>query len=233
MSIEHICYAAEDAMLRLSHIKKIYDKQEILSDVDYTFEEGRIYPILGGTGAGRTTLFECISGDIPIDAGQIESKSKRELFVAAKQSVLPMYISGYEFIEFLCSFRKNEEADAYLDRVGISDITRNDLICNYSFEDKKRLQLAAFLVQRPYAIMFDEPLDFCSEEYIEEFLQILREECAEHVVLISTGVLAVAQKISPDILILNNGELNEVSEEMINIPEINNAILDILGDLEE
>ena len=96
-------------MLKLNHVKKIYDKQEILTDVDYTFEQGKIYPILGGTGAGRTTLFECISGDVPIDGGSIESGSKRESFYAAKQSVLPMYISGYEFISLLCSFKKKEK----------------------------------------------------------------------------------------------------------------------------
>ncbi len=220
-------------MLKLNHVKKIYDKQEILTDVDYTFEQGKIYPILGGTGAGRTTLFECISGDIPIDGGSIESGSKRESFYAAKQSVLPMYISGYEFISLLCLFKKKENVDGYLDSVKLSEEVRNDLICNYSFEDKKRLQLAAFLVQRPYVIMFDEPLDFCSEEYIDTFLDVLSSECSEHVVLISTSVLSVAQRIAPDVLVLNNGELNEVTAEMINIPEINNAILDILGDLEE
>ena len=34
-------------MLKLNHIKKIYDKQEILTDVNYEFQEGKIYPILG------------------------------------------------------------------------------------------------------------------------------------------------------------------------------------------
>lgn len=222
-------------MLKLNHVKKIYDKQEILKDVDYTFESGKVYCVLGGTGSGRTTLFECISGDVPIDGGSVESESKRERFFAAKQSVLPMYISGYEFISLLCSFKKHTDADVdgCLDRVGISDEVRNELICEYSFEDKKRLQLAAFLVQRPYVMMFDEPLDFCSEEYIETFLGVLEEECSEHVVIVSTSELSVAQRISPDLLILNNGELNEVPAEMVDIPEINNAILDILGDLEE
>ena len=123
-------------MLKLNHIKKIYDKQEILTDVNYEFQEGKIYPILGGAGAGRTTLFECICGDVPIDGGSIETRSKRELFFAAKQSVLPMYISGYEFIKFLCSFKKDDVTpDEYLDKVGIDDL-RHDLICNYSFENK-------------------------------------------------------------------------------------------------
>ncbi len=220
-------------MLRLNHVRKIYDKQEVLTDVNYTFEEGKVYPILGGAGAGRTTLFECISGDIPIDGGSIQSASKRENFYAAKQSVLPMYISGYEFISFLCSFKHEENADEYLDRVELSSDVRNELICNYTFEDKKRLQLAAFLVQRPYVMMFDEPLDFCSEEYIRTFLNVLFEECTGHVILVSTSVLPIARRIARDVLVLNNGELNEVTADMIDIPEIHNAILDILGDLEE
>ena len=31
-------------MLKLSHIKKGYKKKEVLTDVDYTFQEGNIYP---------------------------------------------------------------------------------------------------------------------------------------------------------------------------------------------
>ena len=46
-------------MLHLNHLKKSFGKNEILTDIEYTFEEGNIYPVLGGAGAGRTTLFEC------------------------------------------------------------------------------------------------------------------------------------------------------------------------------
>ena len=43
-------------MLHLNHLKKSFGKNEILTDIEYTFEEGNIYPVLGGAGAGRTTL---------------------------------------------------------------------------------------------------------------------------------------------------------------------------------
>ena len=45
-------------MLKLSHIKKGYNKKDVLIDVDYTFQEGNIYSLLGGAGAGRTTKSE-------------------------------------------------------------------------------------------------------------------------------------------------------------------------------
>lgn len=51
-------------MLRLNHIKKIYNKTEVLKDINYSFRKGRIYAILGRNGSGRSTLFECISGDV-------------------------------------------------------------------------------------------------------------------------------------------------------------------------
>ena len=60
-------------MLQLEHVKKSYDKKEVLTDVTYTFEEGKVYSLLGGAGAGRTTLLECICGDLSIDAVTILS----------------------------------------------------------------------------------------------------------------------------------------------------------------
>jgi ABC-type multidrug transport system ATPase subunit len=34
-------------MLHLNHLKKSFGKNEILTDIEYTFEEGNIYPVLG------------------------------------------------------------------------------------------------------------------------------------------------------------------------------------------
>ena len=59
-------------MLQLSHVKKLYNKTEVFSDVDFTFETGRLYPVLGGLGSGRTTLLECICEDMPIDGDRYE-----------------------------------------------------------------------------------------------------------------------------------------------------------------
>ena len=216
-------------MLQLSHLKKLYNKTEVLTDVNYIFNKGQLYPILGGNGSGRTTLFECICGDLSIDAGEVKTKDRSTLFLAAKQSVLPMYITGYEFIKYLCELCRDKSApDDYLDRVGISEETRDMMICDYSFENKKRLQLAAFLVQKPYVIMFDEPFDYCSDDYIDDFIAVLDTMKEDHIILISTGLLEIARKISPDAVVLNNGELNFVSKDTMAIPEIRQAVLDIL-----
>ena len=218
-------------MLRLNHLKKSFGKNEILTDIEYTFEEGNIYPVLGSAGAGRTTLFECIAGDISVDSGTVETKEKCTLFFAAKQSVFPMLITGYQFISMLCDMNKNcEKPEYYFDKVKLSEQVRDMHIADYSFEEKKRLQLAAFLIQKPYVMMFDEALDYCTDEYIDDMLSVLNEYKDDHIILLSTGFLDVAHIISKDVLVLNNGELNPISHETMQIPEIKEAVLDILGE---
>jgi len=221
-------------MLQLNHVKKLYDKKEVLSDVNYTFKEGKLYALLGAAGAGRTTLFECICGDLTIDDGNIETKEKQDIVFAAKQSVLPMFISGKEFLNTAAKLKNNKgSVEEYFLKVHLSKEKWDKLICDYSFEDKKKLQLAAFLIQKPYIVMFDEPFDYCENEYIESFLKVLDEVKENHIIIISTSLLSVARSISKDILVLNSGEIYEIAEEMVDVPEIANALKDILGEIEE
>ena len=97
-------------MLQLEHVKKSYDKKEVLTDVTYTFEEGKVYSLLGGAGAGRTTLLECICGDLSIDDGTIVTKEKEDIFLASKQSILPMYISVMNLYIIFVNFRNRQES---------------------------------------------------------------------------------------------------------------------------
>lgn len=218
-------------MLKLSHIKKSYKKNEVLTDISFTFEVGQIYPILGGPGAGRTTLFECICGDISVDDGSIVTIDKCKFFYAAKQSVLPVYITGYEFISMLCDMERDDpEPEDIFDRIGFSVAKRDELIADYTFEEKKLLQLACILVIRPYVVLFDEPLDYCSEEYINKFIEVINTIKEGRIILISTGLLEISKRISEDTLVLNNGEFNHIDKKTMEIPEIRKAVLDILGE---
>ena len=38
----------------IEHLKKRYEKKEVLQDIDFTFETGKIYGLLGRNGAGKT-----------------------------------------------------------------------------------------------------------------------------------------------------------------------------------
>ena len=48
----------------IDHLAKSFEKKQVLRDINFTFEEGKIYGLLGRNGAGKTTLFNCINSDI-------------------------------------------------------------------------------------------------------------------------------------------------------------------------
>lgn len=64
-------------MLRLSHVKKTFNKGTVtekraLTGVDLTLNDGDFVTVIGGNGAGKSTLLNMIAGVFPLDSGTIE-----------------------------------------------------------------------------------------------------------------------------------------------------------------
>ena len=53
----------------IEHLSKSFEKKEVLRDIHFEFESGKIYGLLGRNGAGKTTLFNCLNRDIKADSG--------------------------------------------------------------------------------------------------------------------------------------------------------------------
>ena len=64
--------------LVIDHLEKHFEKKEVLRDLSFTFESGRIYGLLGRNGAGKTTFFNCLNRDLKADGGRFSWKMKRE-----------------------------------------------------------------------------------------------------------------------------------------------------------
>ncbi|PKH20976.1 ABC transporter ATP-binding protein [Enterobacterales bacterium CwR94] len=59
-------------MLRLRAVNQFYGQHHILWDVDLDLAPGSCTAILGRPGMGKTTLVNCIMGNLPINSGTIE-----------------------------------------------------------------------------------------------------------------------------------------------------------------
>ena len=57
--------------LVIKDLYKSFEKNEVLKGINFEFENGKIYALLGRNGAGKTTLFNCINEDLEIDKGEI------------------------------------------------------------------------------------------------------------------------------------------------------------------
>ena len=63
-------------ILKLENIIKAFGENHVLNGVNLSFDEGKIYTIVGGNGTGKSTLYNLITGFLRIDKGIINYKSK-------------------------------------------------------------------------------------------------------------------------------------------------------------
>ena len=63
-------------MLELRHVYKTFNPGTInaktaLSDLSLTLNEGDFVTVIGGNGAGKSTMLNAVAGVFPVDAGEI------------------------------------------------------------------------------------------------------------------------------------------------------------------
>jgi ABC-2 type transport system ATP-binding protein len=210
----------------ISGLEKSYDNQTVLRGVDYKFEQGNIYGIIGRNGAGKTTLFNCINQDLDYSQGsfsiEIDGKTRPLSFddvgIVSATPTLPEFLTGYEFIEFYKRFNCKDAmktVEDYFKLVNIQTPDQHKLIKNYSYGMKNKLQLVCCLIRNPKVILLDEPLSSFDVIVSHDIKALLVQMKANHIILMSTHILQLATDISDKIILLKNGFLkNSVQQEM-------------------
>ncbi len=214
-------------MLQLTNLNKSFHREEKLTNINYIFNKGELYPILGRHSSGKTLLLECIGNLCRPDGGRVYVTDGSGSMMLTDEAKFPPYLTLMEYMNVLCG---HDEAVGALDRVGVYEEDYSVLLRDCEPEVRKRLQFATLLVRKPYVILIDSPFDFCSEEFFEDMMGLLEELKEEHVILVTTGSVDVARSISRDIVVLNNGELNQISDESFRIPEIRQAVIELVSE---
>lgn len=49
-------------ILEIKNLSKSYGMNEVLKNINFKFESGKIYGLIGKNGAGKTTFFNCLNG---------------------------------------------------------------------------------------------------------------------------------------------------------------------------
>ena len=222
----------------IEHLSKSFGPKEVLRDIDFTFEAGQIYGLLGRNGAGKTTLFNCLNRDINADAGSFyleEDGLRREVaaedlgYVLSTPTV-PEFLTGREFLKFFMdinegSIQDPKPLDAYFDYMSIAPEDRDKLLKDYSHGMKNKMQMLVNIMAQPKILLLDEPLTSLDVVVAEEMKQLLRSLKSGRITIFSTHIMDLALDLCDEIVLLSHGELEVVEKSNLDNQEFKEKII--------
>ena len=222
----------------IEHVSKHYEKKEVLRDINFVFEEGKIYGLLGRNGAGKTTLFNCLNRDIKTDGGQFyleENGVRRDVkaedigYVLSTPTV-PEFLTGREFLKFFMDINESsiqdpKPLDAYFDLVSIEEEDQDKLLKDYSHGMKNKMQMLINMIAQPNILLLDEPLTSLDVVVAEEMKQLLRSLKSGRITIFSTHIMDLALDLCDEIVLLSHGELEVVEKSNLDQHEFKEKIL--------
>lgn len=227
--------------LEIKNLSKKFGKKEVLKNIDYTFDQGVVYALLGRNGAGKTTLFSLISEQIKKDSGNIyiidENEKKeldfRDVFFMVAEPDLPKFLTGREFIKFFVEANKEiikdfKSVEEYFSLVDFDMEDADRLIQDYSTGMKNKLQMLMFLILKPKVILMDEPLTSLDVVVQLEMKKIIRDIHKDHIIIFSTHILQLAKDICDDIVLLHDKNLQKVDKKVSEDKDFEDKIIKLL-----
>ena len=225
----------------IRHLSKHFGKKQVLKDVDFAFESGKIYGLLGRNGAGKTTLFNCLNRDLKVDGGDfcIEEDGKERSVTATdigyvlSTPTVPEFLTGREFLKFFLdinrdSVRADRSIDDYFEELSIEPEDRDKLLKDYSHGMKNKMQMLINIIARPNVLLLDEPLTSLDVVVAEEMKTLLRSLKKGRVTIFSTHIMDLALDLCDEIVLLNHGELEAIPKENLDNDEFKTRIIDAL-----
>jgi branched-chain amino acid transport system ATP-binding protein len=177
--------------LQITGLKKAFGGLPAMNDVTLEVGRGERRLIIGPNGAGKTTLFNLITGDLAPDAGAIrlfgedvsglKSHQRAHRGLARTYQIITLFpkdslehnivlsLLGLSTLRWtqlrplVAEKGLYDEARRVLGSVGLEDRAKRP-INEVSYGEKRRVEIAMALAQKPQLLLLDEPLAGLSRE---------------------------------------------------------------------
>jgi phosphonate transport system ATP-binding protein len=219
-------------VLHVDGLSKAFGKKCAVEDVSFTLRDRELVAVLGPSGAGKTTLFRCVTGIIRPDSGRVwfdgadiaavTSTGRRRIAIVFQDFNLVRRLTAFENVlggrlphvppwrGILRQFERSDKRKAFecLERVGLLDQAhqRADTL---SGGQQQRVAVARALAQEARLIVADEPiasLDPASAAAVMNLLKdIVRDDGV--IVICSLHQVGYARSYADRIIGLSHGSV--------------------------
>jgi ABC-2 type transport system ATP-binding protein len=194
-----------------------------LDGIDFEVPEGTVFGLLGPNGAGKTTAVRVLATILRPDAGRAEVMGydvmrqaeavRLRIGLAGQNAAVDPNLTGREnlrMVGLLGQLPRSEvmpRAEELLERFGLTQAADRTLR-TYSGGMRRRLDVAASLVQRPPVLFLDEPttgLDLTSRNELWDMIRELVNDGTT--VLLTTQYLEEADRLADRIAVVDVGKV--------------------------
>lgn len=172
--------------IELKNIGKRYRFEWIFKELDYRFQMGMGYAILGNNGSGKSTLMQLLSGHLSPSKGKIKFSigdktiatdiAYQQLSFAAPYIELIEEFTLEEAIDFHWQFKAmNCTKKELLERLAYPKATRKKAIKFFSSGMQQRLKLALAICADTSLLLLDEPTITLDRAAVAWYLDLLKD----------------------------------------------------------
>jgi iron complex transport system ATP-binding protein len=216
-------------MLNVQNITINYGAAEVVKDVSFALETGKIIAVLGANGAGKTTLLKALNGSLPVSKGEILLDGKslsefsrreiaRRIAVIAQENETKFPVTVLEFVlagRFAhgTAFGWETSGDWQTARSALEmcDLTNyeNRLMNELSGGERQRIVLARALATEAQILLLDEPTANLDLAHQAMMFRLVRQRCAscKSSAIVITHDLNLASEFAGEILLMKNGQI--------------------------
>lgn len=237
----------ENYVIELKNISKAFGDNVILENFDLKVKKDEFLTILGPSGCGKTTILRLIGGFEEPDEGQIlfngeditnkEAYERRINTVFQKYALFP-HMNVFDNIAFGLKIKKmdkkviKEKVSEVLKLVNLAGFENRE-IESLSGGQQQRIAIARALVNEPDVLLLDEPLGALDLK-LRQAMQIELKRIQKSVgitFIYVTHDQEEALSMSDTVLVLNNGEIQQMDSPINIYNEPKNAfVADFIGE---
>ncbi|MCG1028836.1 ABC transporter ATP-binding protein [Virgibacillus halodenitrificans] len=211
-----------NSVIQTYKLAKTFKQDEVIKPLDFSLEKGEICALIGKNGAGKSTFFKMLAGQLIPTSGDIHlfGKSGNEMEQAKKRMGFmietPAFFPDFTAFQNLEYFRiqrgvvEKERIYEVLQIVGLAT-QKKKRFKDYSMGMKQRLGIALCLLGSPDCLILDEPINGLDAEGIMEVRNLLLKLNQEKqiTILVSSHILTELQLLARRFVFIKNGVIVE------------------------
>ena len=153
-------------MITINDLSFAYSSEKVLDSISTTFEQGRVYGLLGANGVGKSTLFKLLCGLLTAKEGNIEidgySPADRKPGFLSRMFYIPEDFEGpsvsiKNYADGISDFYPNYDEQLLHSLLSDFEIDINRKFTTLSLGQRKRAILCIALAMNTEYLLLDEP----------------------------------------------------------------------------